>query len=76
MININTKLMMIELEKGLGKDGDLTIILACTKCDATFEIGNEGAAMAIATNASFIEYLRWVQSSKCPSCNKEKIDDN
>lgn len=65
-----------ELEKGLGKDGDLVLIIACTKCDAQFELNSQAVALAIATEAKVIEYIRYVQSSKCPSCNKDKKDDN
>jgi len=60
-----------ELEKGFGEDGDLVLGIFCRKCDAQFEIGKEGAAMAFLTEITFIEYVRWVQSSKCPECNKE-----
>lgn len=69
MIEINPKVVMEQLEKGLGDQGDLTLMIACTKCDATFELGFEGVAMTVATNQPFIEYLRWVQNSKCPTCN-------
>ncbi len=62
-----------ELEKGLG-DGDLTLIIACTKCDAEFQISSDAAALAIMTNCSFIEFLRAVQSDKCRVCNKANPD--
>ncbi len=70
MIKFSPETLLDELEHGLGDQGDLTLIIACTKCDATFEIGKEGAAMAVATNLPFIEYLRWVQNSKCRVCNR------
>jgi len=45
-----------ELEKGFGSDGDLVLGIFCRKCNAQFEIGNEGAAMALFTQTTFIEY--------------------
>ncbi len=62
-----------EIEKGLGNGGDLVLIISCTKCDAQFELNSQAVALAIATEAKVIEYIRFVQSSKCPSCNKEKV---
>lgn len=51
----------------LGK-GPLTLGIFCTKCNAQFELGKEGAAMAVLSDCSFLEYLKWVQSSRCDSC--------
>lgn len=59
-----------ELDKGLG-DGPLTLGIFCTKCNAQYELGREGAAMAMITNCSFAEYLRWVQSSSCIKCGNK-----
>lgn len=61
---------MTDIEKGLG-DGPLTLGIFCTKCNAQFELAVEGAAWATITKASFIDYLRYVQSSKCPNCGKQ-----
>ncbi|HEY3527456.1 MAG TPA: hypothetical protein VGK47_14770 [Nitrososphaeraceae archaeon] len=60
-----------EVEKGLG-DGDLTLIICCYKCHTKYELNPESVVMAIGLNTPFIEYLRWIQSSKCPNCNKKK----
>lgn len=57
-----------ELEEGLG-DGPLTLCIVCTKCDAQYELSKESAAMALLLNASFLEYLKYVQNSPCRSCN-------
>jgi len=59
-----------EVEKGLG-DGDLTLIILCSKCHAKYELNPESVVMAIGLNTPFIEYLRFVQSSKCRVCNKQ-----
>lgn len=61
-----------ELEKGLGC-GPLTLGIYCTKCNAQFELNNEGVAMAVFTSSSLLQYLRYVQSSSCPAC-KNKAD--
>jgi len=60
------------LKNDLGEDGDLLLGIFCKKCDAHFEIGHEAAALAILTDVKFLEYLRAVQSSKCPHCNECK----
>lgn len=75
MIEFEPNQILEELDKGIEKDGDLTLIIACTKCDAQFELNKGSVLMAIGTKATFIEYLRWVQSSKCPNCHKEKNDN-
>lgn len=58
-----------ELDKGLG-NGPLVLGIFCSKCNAQFELGRDGAAMAILMNTPFIEYVRWVQSSKCTACGE------
>jgi len=70
MNEINFEFLEEELEKGLGEGGDLILEIACHKCDAVFELSKESVAMALATQCTFVEYLRFVQSSKCPKCNK------
>lgn len=67
MTKIFGKSISAELEEGLG-EGPLTIGIFCTKCNAQFEIGKEGAAMAMLTDCSFAQYVRWVQSSPCAAC--------
>jgi hypothetical protein len=62
-----------ELDKGLGS-GPLTLEIVCTQCNAHFELNKEGVAMALLTNASFIEYLRFVQSSPCSKCTGLKAE--
>ena len=51
----------------LGK-GPLTLGIFCTKCDAQFELGHEGVTMAVLLNSSFLDYLKFVQSSDCKKC--------
>jgi hypothetical protein len=59
-----------ELEKGIGDpEGDLVLGIFCRHCSAHFELGKGGAAMAILTSTSFLEYLRFVQGAKCPNCH-------
>jgi hypothetical protein len=70
MNEIDPMRIITELEKGFG-EGDLTLIVTCTKCDANFSLNNQSVAMSIMNNTSFIEYLRWVQSCACVVC-KEK----
>lgn len=65
--NIDAELIIDELEKGLG-EGPLTLLIHCTKCQTQFDLNKEAVAMATLMNASFIEYLRYVQSSKCTAC--------
>lgn len=55
----------------LGKEGDLTLIIACTKCGAMFEVNKQMLALAFITKSSFIEVLRYVQNSKCKVCNQD-----
>ncbi len=66
---ITTEQFVNELEKGVG-NGPLTLGIYCTECNAQFELNNEAVAMAIFLNTSFIEYLRYVQSSPCRACGK------
>jgi len=62
---------MEDLDKGLG-NGPLTLGIFCTVCDAHFELNHQACAMAMMTNATFMEYVRYVQSSRCPQCEKVK----
>lgn len=55
-------------------NGPLTLEIVCTECDAIFELSKESVAMALLTRATFIEYLKHVQSSDCPKCKKKSND--
>ena len=57
-----------ETQQELG-NGPLTVGIFCTKCNAQFELNKESVAMAVMLNTPFIEYLRWIQSSKCIACD-------
>jgi hypothetical protein len=75
-MDFQPNILMDELSKGLGKEGDLVLMIGCTKCPAQFYLNNESIVMAIATETTFVEYVRWIQNSKCPSCNKEKKNES
>lgn len=72
MNNIKSERILEELEKGLG-DGPLTLVIRCINCGSYFDLNNESLAMAIMSNTTFIDYLRWIQISDCPLC-KIKYD--
>lgn len=76
MMKINRDKFFEELDKGLG-EGPLCLMIYCTNCDTQFEISKEGATMSILLKRSFIDYLRWVQSSTCSKCgvNNNKKDE-
>lgn len=59
-----------EIEKDDWGNGDLCLFIGCTKCDAQFELNNMAVTIAIGMNIPFIEYVKYVQNSKCPVCNK------
>lgn len=63
------QIVLQEMESGEFSKGNLCLIIACTKCMNQFELNNESVVMAIAMKTSFIEYLKYVQNSKCPKCN-------
>lgn len=69
---LNENKILEEFEKGLG-EGDLTLIVTCTKCNADFDLNRESIVMALLNDTSFIEYLRWIQNSKCKICHKENL---
>jgi hypothetical protein len=58
-----------ELEKGLGK-GPLTLEIVCCNCNSHFELNKEAVGMAAIMKTSFIEFVRFVQSSTCSKCGK------
>ena len=62
--------MFEELKKGLGNEGDLCLLIGCHKCGANFELNNQAVAMAILMETPLLEYIRFVQDSKCPKCSK------
>lgn len=74
-IKIDTKNIVNELDKGLGT-GPLTLGIYCTECNAQFELNKEAVAMAVMMKTSFIEYLRYVQTSPCQNCerNEDAVD--
>lgn len=53
-------------------EGDLTLFIGCTKCSANYEISRDAATLAILTKTTFLEFLKYVQNSKCCKCNPEK----
>lgn len=52
-------------------DGDLCLLIGCTKCPATFEINAQAIIIAELTHASVLDYILYIQNSKCKVCNKE-----
>jgi len=70
----DTNRVIEEIEKGDMGNGPLTLIITCCNCNSMFEINRESIAIAIMTNVSLMDYIRYVQNSKCPECNKEKDD--
>jgi DNA-directed RNA polymerase subunit RPC12/RpoP len=70
-MNFNYEDIKDAIENGLGEGGDLVLAIYCMKCGAEFAIDREAATIAILTESKFIDYLRKVQSSKCPICGKK-----
>ena len=60
-----------EIEKDLG-EGPLTLGIFCTRCNSQFELNKKAVAMAVLLRTSFIEFLRYVQSSRCRNCASDK----
>ena len=60
--------------KNLGK-GPLTLGIFCTRCNAQYELNNQAVAMAILTETTFLEYLKYDQSDKCTSCTEMDRSD-
>jgi hypothetical protein len=71
----DSNLVIEETKKGLG-EGPLCLIIACTKCDTQFELEKQSVVIAIGMKTPFIEYLRWIQTSKCRACEENKKSDN
>jgi len=67
---VDTKEIICELDKGIGK-GPLTLFIGCCECNAQFELNKDVVAVALMTNTSLIEFIRYVQSSKCSHCGKQ-----
>lgn len=63
-----------ELDKGLG-NGPLRLGIFCNDCGAQFDLNRDSAALAMLMNASFLEYVRYVQNSECLACkDKNRIE--
>jgi hypothetical protein len=56
--------------ESLGK-GPLTLVVGCNNCGSYFGLNNESVALAVITHITFLDYLRWIQSSVCPSCKQK-----
>ena len=69
---MNQLIEMINDEKEDFSDGDLILIIACIKCHEKFEINPLSISMAMMTNASIWDYIKYVQHSKCSVCNPNK----
>jgi hypothetical protein len=63
------------LEEGLGDKGNLCLGIYCTDCGAQFEMNNESVAMAIGLNISLLDYIRYIQNSKCKVCEKKLYEE-
>lgn len=72
MNNFNSEEVLKACEDIKNIDGDLCLAIYCTKCNAQFELNKESIVMAIATNCTVWDYVKWVQGSKCSVCNKEQ----
>lgn len=49
-------------------DGPLTLFIGCTECESLFELSKDSVAMAFICSASLIDYIKYVQTSKCKVC--------
>ena len=49
-------------------NGPLCLNIGCAECNAEFELNHDAVTWAIITKASFIEFVRFVQHSRCPKC--------
>ena len=58
-----------EIDKLKDCKGDLVLLIGCTKCDSFFELNKEAIALAVITHTSLIDYIQFVQNSKCSLCN-------
>ncbi len=72
MNTFDSNLVIEETKRGLG-EGPLTLIISCTKCQSKFDLEKQSVVIAIGTKTAFIEYLRWIQSSKCRVCEENKL---
>jgi hypothetical protein len=60
-----------ELDLGLG-DGPLTLEMVCCDCNTHFELSKESVAIAFMMRATFADYVRYIQSSKCRVCEEKR----
>jgi hypothetical protein len=72
--NFKPERVLEELEKGDFGGGDLALFIACTKCGANFDLNRESITLAIMGRTTLIDYIRYVQHSKCPECNESDIE--
>lgn len=52
-------------------EGPLKLGIFCCNCNAQFELNNQAVAIAVMTQTSLLEYIKSVQNSKCPNCEKD-----
>lgn len=55
--------------KDLG-DGPLCLFIACTECDAQYELNKAAVAWSVIGEVSFIDFVRFIQNSQCHKCGK------
>ncbi len=72
MNNFRSENLLEELDKGLG-EGPLTLQIFCCDCNEQYKLNKESVALAFATKATFADYVRFVQSSKCRGCEEKKL---
>ncbi len=60
-----------ELQKDDWGKGPLTLVIVCCDCDSQFEINREAITFSIATNATFLDFMKYVQNGKCRVCEEK-----
>lgn len=75
-IDKSTQKMCKEIEEFQGWKGNLVLYIACTDCNAEYELNHESIACAMLTNACIWEYIKFVQNSTCPVCKPKKETNN
>ena len=71
MFNLDPTRILDEVVKDDWGSGSLTLCIVCCNCEAQYVLNKESVAVAIMSNASFIDYLKWIQSSECVKCTGE-----
>lgn len=51
--------------------GNLCLGIFCTDCNAQFEINAQAIVIAVMTNATIWDYIKFVQNSKCKVCKPD-----